>query len=259
MNLSNPSNKPLTDTDQKNKLLEFVNVTKSYPQSGSAINNLSLTINRGSFTYVTGHSGAGKSTLLKLIVGIERPNHGLILFNRRNLASISPYQLQLMRRKIGVIFQQPRLVEQLNVADNVALAMQSSGYHLSDIQERAHIALRLVGLEHRAKTMPNSLSGGEQQRVSIARAVTNLPSLLIADEPTGNLDAQLSGNILELFAKIHQNKCTVIVATHEIELMKIYPGRHLSLSKGKVQSDSTVGPPLAEQPAEENPSREPIE
>ncbi|MDI9348097.1 MAG: ATP-binding cassette domain-containing protein [Methylacidiphilales bacterium] len=225
---------------QDNSILEFSRVTKSYAETGNAIDSITMNIERSTFCYLTGHSGAGKSTLLKLIVGMEKPNTGILLFNKRNVSSITPSQLQQLRRKIGFVFQQPKLIEYLTVHDNVAIALQSSGYTKHDIQDRAYAALRLVQLDHRAKSMPNALSGGEQQRVSIARAVANLPSLILADEPTGNLDEQLKRNILELFAKIHQNKCTVLLATHDISLMRHYPGRHISLSKGKIQIDSTT-------------------
>lgn len=219
-------------------LLEFQNVSKFYTDAKTdALNKVSFTLKKGTFCFITGHSGAGKTTLLKLISGLVKPTYGLILFEKKNLASISAVGLQLMRQKMGIVFQEPNLVDTLNVFDNVAIPLLTSVNNKKDIKYKVRNALQMVQLDSREKAMPTTLSGGEQQRISIARAIVNMPKLLIADEPTGNLDLELSKQMIELFQKINKNNCTVLIATHEQSLMSWYSGRHIALEKGKIVHD----------------------
>ena len=219
-------------------VLEFKNVSKFYSNATTdAIHKLSLQIKRGSFCFLTGHSGAGKTTLLKLISGIVRPTSGMILFERKNLASIALPSLQLLRQKMGIVFQEPNLIDTLTVFDNVAVPLQANSMRREEVKRRVKIALHMVGMNNKEKTMPSTLSGGEQQRVSIARAIVNMPKLLIADEPTGNLDEDLSRQMVELFQKINKNNCTIIIATHEKSLMNWCEGRHIALNKGIITFD----------------------
>jgi cell division transport system ATP-binding protein len=196
-------------------MITFDNVTKRYPGSHEAISNVSFTIEQGEMVYVTGHSGAGKSTLLKLIAAIERPTSGTALINNQNVSKLKESTLPYIRRKFGLIFQDHKLLYDRNCYHNVALPLAINGITGAEVGKRIRAALDKVGLLDKEKAMPITLSGGEQQRLAIARAVVSRPSILIADEPTGNLDRNYATDILALFNAFQQVGVTVIIATHD--------------------------------------------
>lgn len=191
------------------------NVTKRYPGSQDALSNVSFSIEQGEMVYVTGHSGAGKSTLLKLVAAIERPTNGTVLINNQNVSKLRESALPYIRRKFGLVFQDHKLLYDRNCYHNVALPLSINGITGVDAGKRIRAALDKVGLLHKEKAMPITLSGGEQQRLAIARAVVSRPSILIADEPTGNLDRNYADDILKLFSAFQQVGVTVIIATHD--------------------------------------------
>lgn len=191
------------------------NVTKRYPGSQEALSNASFSIEQGEMVYVTGHSGAGKSTLLKLVAAIERPTTGTVLINNQNVSQLRESALPYIRRKFGLVFQDHKLLYDRNCYHNVALPLSINGITGADAGKRIRAALDKVGLLNKEKAMPITLSGGEQQRLAIARAVVSRPSILIADEPTGNLDKNYAGDILSLFSAFQQVGVTVIIATHD--------------------------------------------
>lgn len=191
------------------------NVTKRYPGSQEALSNASFSIEQGEMVYVTGHSGAGKSTLLKLVAAIERPTSGTVLINNQNVSKLRESALPYIRRKFGLVFQDHKLLYDRNCYHNVALPLAINGVTGVDAGKRIRAALDKVGLLNKEKAMPITLSGGEQQRLAIARAVVSRPSILIADEPTGNLDKNYAGDILTLFNAFQQVGVTVIIATHD--------------------------------------------
>ncbi|MES2500198.1 MAG: ATP-binding cassette domain-containing protein [Pseudomonadota bacterium] len=196
-------------------MIVFDNVTKRYPGSIDAISNASFTIEQGELVYVTGHSGAGKSTLLKLMAAIERPSNGTVLINNQNVSKSKAATLPFIRRKFGLVFQDHKLLYDRNCFQNVALPLAINGITGTEAAKRIRAALDKVGLLNREKSMPIMLSGGEQQRLAIARAVVSKPSILIADEPTGNLDKNYATDILMLFKAFQQVGVTVIIATHD--------------------------------------------
>lgn len=196
-------------------MIVFDNVTKRYPASGDAISQVSFSIEQGELVYVTGHSGAGKSTLLKLMAAIERPTNGTVLINNQNVNKLKEGTLPYIRRKFGLIFQDHKLLYDRNCFQNVALPLAINGITGHEAAKRIRAALDKVGLLDREKSMPITLSGGEQQRLAIARAVVSKPTILIADEPTGNLDKNYAADILELFKAFQQVGVTVIIATHD--------------------------------------------
>ncbi len=196
-------------------MIVFDNVTKRYPGSIDAISNASFSIEQGELVYVTGHSGAGKSTLLKLMAAIERPTNGTVLINSQNVSKIKAATLPFIRRKFGLIFQDHKLLYDRNCFQNVALPLAINGITGNEAAKRIRAALDKVGLLNREKSMPITLSGGEQQRLAIARAVVSKPAFLIADEPTGNLDKNYAADILTLFKAFQQVGVTVIIATHD--------------------------------------------
>lgn len=191
------------------------NVTKRYPGSQEALSNASFSIEQGEMVYVTGHSGAGKSTLLKLVAAIERPTSGTVLINNQNVSQLRESALPYIRRKFGLVFQDHKLLYDRNCYHNVALPLAINGITGADAGKRIRAALDKVGLLNKEKAMPITLSGGEQQRLAIARAVVSRPSILIADEPTGNLDKNYADDILSLFSAFQQVGVTVIIATHD--------------------------------------------
>ena len=201
-------------------MIRFDTVSKRYPGHQDAVSNLSFSIEAGQMAFVTGHSGAGKSTLLKLIAMIERPTRGQVLINGINLANIARRRIPYLRRQMGIVFQDHHLLYDRSVFDNVALPLVIAGYRHREIGRRARAALDKVGLLDKEKALPITLSGGEQQRVGIARAVVNRPALLMADEPTGNLDPLLSEEIMHLFAQFNQVGVTVLVASHDLDLIR---------------------------------------
>jgi len=218
-------------------LLRFDSVSKTYPGPHAALSELSFVVNEGEMLFVTGHSGAGKSTLLKLIHLSERPSRGTVLLDERNLAKVRGRQVALHRRKVGVVHQDHRLLMDRSVYDNVALPLLIAGMPSRDIGRRVRVTLDKLGLGAREKSLPRELSTGEQQRVGIARAVAAQPRLLVADEPTGNLDPTLAGEIMELFASLPSQGTTVLIASHDLPLVRKMRKRVLVLDHGKLMDD----------------------
>lgn len=222
-------------------MIRFDRVTKTYGKEILALRDIELNIRAGEFVSIVGRSGAGKSTLLRLIIREEKPTHGLILLEDVDLASISDEDLPLLRRKIGVVFQDIKLLPSRTAAENVAFAMEVNGVPMPAIQQQVPEILELVGLGERASAFPHELSGGEQQRVAIARALAHKPILFLADEPTGNLDAVNGLEILEVLKKINELGTTVVLATHDRELVDKMKKRVILLEKGEIVSDLARG------------------
>ncbi len=215
-------------------MIEFHNVTKRFEGGYEALSNVSLKLDEGQMAFITGHSGAGKSTLLKIIALIEKPTRGQALLNRVNLNTMSHRRIPYIRRNIGIIFQDHQLLFDRSVFDNVALPLHIQGYRPQEIAKRTRAALDKVGLLHKEKSLPITLSGGEQQRVGIARAVVHKPMLLLADEPTGNLDPGLSREIMQIFVDFNQVGVTVLVASHDLDLIDELDKPRITLNRGKL-------------------------
>ena len=223
-------------------MVQMNNVRKVYESSNTvALDGVSLTIHDGEFVFLVGPSGSGKTTIMKLITGEVRPTSGQIIVNDFDMGTIKRRKLPKVRRTLGVIFQDYRLIENMNVYDNVAFAMRVVGAANSEIKKRVPYILELVGLEGRGKRMPNELSGGEQQRVAIARALVNSPRMIVADEPTGNLDPVRSLELMLLFEKINEMGTTVMVVTHEKELVNAFSKRVITIDGGNLISDGMDG------------------
>jgi cell division transport system ATP-binding protein len=218
-------------------LIHFDNVSKRYAGGHIGLSNVSFRIEAEEMVFLTGHSGAGKSTLLKLIGLLERSSGGQVHVNGRNLTRLKDSKIPYHRREVGMIFQDHRLLHDRTVFDNVALPLVVSGVGHKEIGRRVRAALDKVGLLHKEKEPPVTLSGGEQQRVGIARAVVSKPPLLLADEPTGNLDPELSREIMALFSQFNQVGVTLLIATHDIDLISRMNKRILTLSKGALVAD----------------------
>jgi cell division transport system ATP-binding protein len=217
-------------------MIEFNAVAKRYPGGHQALNNVSFSVADGELLYLTGHSGAGKSTLLKLIPAIERVTSGAVLVNGQNLSSMSRGAIPFLRRNLGLIFQDQKLLYDRSVYENVMLPLAIAGFPHKEAVSRAHAALDKVGLLARERANPVTLSGGEQQRLCIARAVVNRPSVLLADEPTSNVDAQYADEIMRIFGSFHQVGVTILIATHDAGLLSRHPGREVRLEHGTVQA-----------------------
>jgi cell division transport system ATP-binding protein len=218
-------------------VIQLFHVTKEYPGDGPALQDVSLTVGRGEFVFLTGASGAGKSTLLKLVFCDEQATSGQLLLFGKNVAKIRASAVPYVRRNIGVVFQDFKLLPSRTVAENVALPLEVRGIAGRDIAKRVRLLLRSVGLEHRADKFPPSLSGGEQQRVAVVRALAPDPALLLADEPTGNLDADRTLEVMELLHGANARGTTVVVATHDRTLLERYKRRVVVLDKGRLVSD----------------------
>jgi len=217
-------------------MIKFVNVTKRYPETGDVLRNVSFHLRRGEIAFLTGHSGAGKSTLLRLIAAMERCSRGQILLDGEDLSHVKESQLPFIRRKMGFIYQDYKLLQDRTVFDNVALPLVIAGFGHHEIARRVRAALDKVSLTGKEKKYPLALSGGEQQRVGIARAVVNKPPIIIADEPTGNLDPELSEEIMFLFGQFQQVGVTVLIASHDISLITQLNHRVLKLDHGQLVS-----------------------
>ncbi|HEY1773268.1 MAG TPA: cell division ATP-binding protein FtsE [Gammaproteobacteria bacterium] len=213
-------------------MISFQGVSKRYEGGNEALSDVSFEVERGEMAFLTGPSGAGKSTLLKLVALIERPSRGQIIVNSLNLAGIGRRQLPYYRRQIGVVFQDHKLLNDRSVFDNVALPLVIAGADAVDIAKRVRASLDLVGLLHKEKALPMTLSTGEQQRVGIARAVVYRPTVLIADEPTGNLDPDLSQEVMQLFKRLNQVGTTVLIASHDRGLVEQFAPRVFNLKSG---------------------------
>lgn len=219
-------------------MISFEKVSKRYDDGFDALNEVSFHIKQGDMAFLTGHSGAGKSTLLKLIMLMERASRGQVVVSGRSLADIKRRKIPYYRRNIGLVFQDHQLLFDRSVFDNIALPLTISGAQPREIGRRVRAALDKVGLLSKEKLLPLALSGGEQQRVGIARAVVNRPALLLADEPTGNLDPELSAEIMRLFEQFNQVGVTVMIATHDLSLIARMQHRILTLQQGRLISDS---------------------
>ena len=215
-------------------MIEFRQVTKRYDSDHTALRQVNFSLHRGELAFLTGHSGAGKSTLLKLIMVMERPSAGELIVGGQVLNSLPRRQIPYLRRHIGVVFQNHQLLFDRTVFDNVAMPLEVMGASPGDIGRRVRAALDKVGLLSKEKMNPMQLSGGEQQRVGIARAVVNKPPVLLADEPTGNLDPELSADIMDLFGQFSQVGVTVLIATHDIALINQLDRRTLTLDHGRL-------------------------
>ena len=218
-------------------MIKFDRVSKLYPGGCRALADVSFTIERGSMVFLTGHSGAGKSTLLRLVMMLERASRGQVNVNGRDLGTTPDRLAPLVRRATGMIFQDHKLLKDKTVADNVALPLMIAGLKYSDIRKRVRAALDKVGLLDKEKAWPLTLSGGEQQRVGIARAIVAMPPLLLADEPTGNLDPNLSRELFRLFDQVSEQGVTVLIASHDLDLIRQMRKRVLVLSGGRLADD----------------------
>ncbi len=222
-------------------MIEFKNVSKTYPNGTKALKDVSLKIEDGEFVFMVGASGAGKSTLIKMLLREEAATSGTVMVNGFNLNKMKRRQIPKFRRSLGVVFQDFRLIPNMSVYDNVAFAMRVTNASSRDIRRRVPYILDLVGLPEKAKMMPNQLSGGEQQRVALARALVNNPGLIIADEPTGNIDPALSFQIVDLLNEINRCGTTVVMVTHEHDLVSQFDRRVITIDNGMVVSDTDWG------------------
>ncbi|MBW8381296.1 MAG: cell division ATP-binding protein FtsE [Youngiibacter sp.] len=222
-------------------MIEFKNVTKKYDNKVTALDDISVKIESGEFVFLVGASGAGKSTFIKMLLKEVEPTSGIVKVGNKDLATITKKDIPYYRRKIGMVFQDFRLISTLNVFENVAFAMRVTDATPKEIRRRVPMVLALVGLSDKARNFPTELSGGEQQRVSLARAIANNPSILIADEPTGNLDPDTAKEIMSLLMDINKAGTTVIMATHAREIVDISKKRVISLEKGRVNRDEQKG------------------
>lgn len=223
-------------------MIEFRDVHKTYETGNEALKGVSVKIEEGEFVFIVGASGAGKSTFLKLIMREEVPTSGEVIVSNFKLSKLKRRQIPYLRRAMGIVFQDFRLINTMTVFDNVAFAMRVVGASHREIRKRVPYVLGLVGLQNKAKNFPMELSGGEQQRIGLARALVNNPSLIIADEPTGNIDPELSYEIMELLTEINRRGTTVLVVTHDHELIKSFGRRVIEIRDGLVTADSKEVP-----------------
>lgn len=225
--------------DSGSSMIRLTSVSKQYPRSGYALRNVNLHVKKGDFVFLTGHSGAGKSTVLKLVQMAERPSSGEVRVSGVSSARLRRGDVPKLRRKVGVVFQDFRLLEDRTAEDNVAFALEVTGAPRGSIRPRAGRLLAKVGLASRLQAMPAELSGGERQRVSIARALANDPLILLADEPTGNLDEWAARGVFDLFREINASGMTVVMATHDLDLVRQHPHyRVVELAHGEIVFDS---------------------
>jgi cell division transport system ATP-binding protein len=222
-------------------MIEMQDVYKTYPNGVVALNGVNVRIKQGEFVYVVGPSGAGKSTLVKMMYREEKPTSGTIMVNGVNLSKLKDSRVPLLRRHIGVVFQDFKLLPKLTVYENVAFALEVIEESPKVIRKKVMEVLELVGLKNKVRSYPDELSGGEQQRVSIARSIVNSPKIVIADEPTGNLDPETSWGIMELFEKINNNGTTIVMATHNREIVNTIRRRVIAMENGKIVRDEAKG------------------
>jgi len=226
---------------QDKPVIEFKGVSKTYKTGTHALEDVNIKINKGEFVFVVGSSGAGKSTFMKLIMREEKANTGTISVNGYNLTKIKKRNIPMLRRTMGIVFQDFRLIPKMNVFDNVAFAMHVVGASTRQIRREVTKALSAVGLGDKARSMPNELSGGEQQRVGLARALVNNPTLIIADEPTGNVDPNMSYEIVSMLTAINKQGTTVLMVTHDHDLVHYFKHRVIMLDSGKIVADNPAG------------------
>nr|WP_295971858.1 cell division ATP-binding protein FtsE [uncultured Bacillus sp.] len=222
-------------------MIEMENVYKKYPNGVVAVNGISVRIKQGEFVYVVGPSGAGKSTFIKLMYREESPSKGTIMINGINLAKLRNTRVPLLRRQIGVVFQDFKLLPTLTVFENVAFALEVIEEFPEKIKKRVMETLDLVGLKHKARMLPSELSGGEQQRIAIARSIVNNPKVVIADEPTGNLDPDTSWEIMRILEEIHERGTTVVMATHNRDIVNSIKHRVIAIENGVIVRDEQRG------------------
>ena len=239
--LGHPSNSPTqhnvaanATTSPNPVMVKLQGVTKTYPNGSLGVYDLSLEVKRGDFLLITGPSGAGKSTLLKLLYGAERPSSGEVIVDDLNVEKLRGDRLSLLRRRIGVVFQDYKLIPTRTVSENIAFVLWAQGYTRKEIQRRLPPTLKVVGLQHKANCFPDELSGGEQQRVSLARAIVGTPPVLLADEPTGNLDPDNSRQVLNILKKLNGMGATVIVTTHDEQLVQMSRQPLVQLREGRL-------------------------
>ena len=218
-------------------MIQLYNVSKKYGGDSAAVKDLTLQIGKGEFVYLTGASGAGKTTLLRMLYSAEKPTRGQILIDRQNISRIRSRQIPYLRRKVGVVFQDFKLLQSRTVYENVAFALEAQGKKRFEVSKKVYQALKEVGLEHRLQRKPLELSGGEQQRIAIARALVVDPLILLADEPSGNLDQDVTFEIMDLFKQANARGTTVLLATHDHSLNQRFPRRVLTLDQGKLIGD----------------------
>ena len=218
-------------------MIQLFNVTKAFQREQSALSDITLRIAKGEFVYLTGPSGAGKSTLLKLICCAERPTRGQILMDGRNITQLGTHSIPYLRRNLGIVFQDFKLLTRRTVFENVAFPLEVQGRRRIEIGKKVYQALKQVGLEHRLSHHPLQLSGGEQQRVAVARALVVDPLVLLADEPTGNLDPDVTLDIMELFKSANARGTTIVMATHDRSLIRQFPRRVITLETGRLAGD----------------------
>ncbi len=218
-------------------MIQLYNVCKAYQRDQNALTDLTLKIPKGDFVYLTGPSGAGKSTFLKLLYCAERPSRGQILVNGRNITRFGPTRIPYLRRDFGIVFQDFKLLNRRTVFENVAFPLEVTGRKRYEISKKVYQTLKQVGLQHRLNDYPLQLSGGEQQRVAVARALVVDPLILLADEPTGNLDPEVTLDIMELFKAANARGTTVVMATHDRHLIEQFPRRVLALDAGRLLTD----------------------
>ena len=222
-------------------MIKIVNVTKKYGNHTYALENIDLNIGKGEFVFLVGKSGAGKSTLIKLLTRLDKPTEGQIMVAGKNIVRFKDREIPHYRRRIGVVFQDFLLLEDRTVFENVAFALEATGTNSKEVKKIVPQVLKKVGLESKTASFPNQLSGGEQQRVGIARAIVNRPEIILADEPTGNLDPKTSQEIMDIFKDINDQGTTVIMATHDIEVVAKMNKRLISLKNGKIFKDLARG------------------
>ncbi|WP_316570435.1 cell division ATP-binding protein FtsE [Neobacillus sp. YIM B06451] len=222
-------------------MIEMQNVYKKYPNGVTAVSGIDVRINQGEFVYVVGPSGAGKSTFIKMMYREEVPTSGTILINGVNIAKLKSKRVPIFRRNLGVVFQDFKLLNMKTVYENVAFALEVIEEHPKYIKKRVMEVLDLVNLKHKARMMPNELSGGEQQRVSIARSIVNSPKVVIADEPTGNLDPDTSWEIMKIFEEINTRGTTIVMATHNREIVNTIRHRVIAIEEGRIVRDELKG------------------
>jgi cell division transport system ATP-binding protein len=220
-------------------MIQIYNVSRAYQKDAAALADITLKIPKGDFVYITGPSGAGKSTLLKLLYGAEKPNRGQILIDGQNLTRMRPAKISLLRRRMGIVFQDFKLLTTRTIFENVAFPLEIQGKKRHEISKKVYQTLKQVGLEHKLQRHPLELSGGEQQRIAIARALVVDPLVLLADEPTGNLDPEVTVEILELFRGANARGTTVLLATHDRDMIRRFPRRLIVLEGGRVVEDRT--------------------
>lgn len=231
----------MTGQNDQNTIIELKGVSKTYPTGTHALNDVNISIKKGEFVFVVGSSGAGKSTFMKLIMREEKPSAGEITVNGFKLNRLKHREIPMLRRTMGIVFQDFRLIPNMNVYDNVAFSMHVVGASKQQIRKKVSHVLSIVGLSGKARSKPAELSGGEQQRVGLARALVNNPALIIADEPTGNVDPNMSYEIVEMLTEINKMGTTILMVTHEHQLVRDFKRRVIMLENGRVVADNADG------------------